>query len=49
MVVGMMIIIITIMHDEKVVQYDMETDSWKELPQKLEAGRHAILTIPVPR
>ena len=35
--------------DEKVVQYDMETDTWTELPQKLEARRHAILTIPVPR
>ena len=35
--------------DEKVVQYDMETDTWAELPQKLEAGRYAILTIPVPR
>jgi len=34
---------------DRVVQYDMETDTWTELPQKLEAGRHAILTIPVPR
>ena len=33
----------------EVIQYGMETDTWTELDQKLEAGRHHILTIPVPR
>ena len=33
----------------EVIQYSMETDTWTELDQKLEAGRHHILTIPVPR
>ena len=33
----------------EVIQYGMDTDTWTELDQKLEAGRHHILTIPVPR
>ena len=36
-------------HLIKVVQYDMDTDTWTELDQKLETGRHALLTIMVPR
>jgi len=36
-------------NQNKVIQYSMETDTWTELDQKLQAGRHHILTIPVPR
>jgi len=36
-------------NQDRVLVYHTETNSWAELPAKLQARRHAILTVPVPR